>query len=291
LEPYHARSPLGARIVQLIAVYFFYRAFQMRGDGFTPWILAAVGASLFWLASTFKGDVDTLQSRRNAVAQQIVEQAAAGIENAKSFILYLRSFSVSGQLTVTSHDPLWLRLASVPGSAPEIVETETALVQALDQFAPTVALDRAARYFGAGRVVIPDDQWEPTVLRLMEDADTILVVPGVSSGLAKEFSLLRTGNFISRVIFVMPPCDKGDVDTWTATWASATALSHESMRIRLPPYDPRGLLFSVNPDGEPDASVQFPRTMTAVAISKQLHKLLSAMTSQTPVSKTKTSSV
>jgi hypothetical protein len=154
------------------------------------------------------------------------------------------------------------------------VEVETVLVEALSGFAPVVGLDRSTRFFGAGRAIVSDQDWERVVARLVPRAAAILILPGTSESLTFELSLLARENRLDSTIFFMPPSDDSGVDRWRLNWAEAAAVAAERSSLRLPPYTSRGSLFTVGSDGNVSASVSFPRTMTVQAVTAELRDLV-----------------
>jgi hypothetical protein len=160
------------------------------------------------------------------------------------------------------------------GIARERVEAETALVDALTQFSQVVALDRSDEHFGAGRGMIVDDLWEVAIAKLVRDSVAVLLLPGSSTGLTKELELLRSGEFVTKILFMMPPCNRELVPAWSAKWAAASSTFAAILNVQLPTYSAAGMLFTVGASGAVDATVEFPSTMQVTAIAGSLDALL-----------------
>ena len=98
------------------------------------------------------------------------------------------------------------------------------------------------------------------------------MVPSNRPGTMWEMETLRTANLLHKVIFIMPPRSKGDLDT-RASWE----LAREAMTghgLEPPAYDDRGLLFEVGPDGR-ICNVEAMLLTSPRQVRKSLKRLLS----------------
>ena len=143
---------------------------------------------------------------------------------------------------------------------------------AIRQIGPLIALGRAGEAIGAGRITTDDEKWQTDIRVLMDRARAILAVPSNRPGTMWEMETLRTANLLHKVIFVMPPRSKGDLDT-RASWEHA----REAMTghgLEPPAYDDRGLLFEVGPDGR-ICNVEAMLLTSPRQVRKSLKRLLS----------------
>lgn len=120
---------------------------------------------------------------------------------------------------------------------------------------------------------MPDPVWRDLFLWAARCAQTIFVLPGVTTGAALEIRLLEANDWLSKTIVIMPPTPKrlaGCSWTWFGSrWDMSTKGSNVTSR-RWPPYDPRGLLYRPNPDFSINKSEVLDYQWTAGSIQRAL---------------------
>lgn len=272
------RTPLFVAIVQLLALFCAVKACSHESMDRAMWIVAMLSCLVVVLLAL--GDANRVQDERDAIAAKIVNNAIANSLERTRYIVLLRSFhSPRHMLYVTASDPTWTLLRALPGDREGFVSVETALADALWMYAPVVGLDIVQDDFGIGRATVPDEKWELIVERLMLHADTIVVIPGVTPGLRREYSVLRTLGLLNKTLIVMPPCDIDVIDDCAHMWREASDIAYVDLGVRLPAYEHSGLLFVVDDRGNPEAWIQFPESMTTEALSTQLRRIRRQLTS------------
>jgi hypothetical protein len=162
-----------------------------------------------------------------------------------AFYLYLRAFETTGRLRV----PLYLRLRKISIGLSQLVtnDVESYVSNAVRRVAPLVALGRPGETIGAGRIVTEDGNWMTDIATLMRRATGILLVPSSRPGTLWEIETLKRDGLLSKVIFIMPPRAKGELDTKERWEAARQAMA--SHGLEAPDHQDRGLLFELGPDG------------------------------------------
>lgn len=88
------------------------------------------------------------------------------------------------------------------------LEFEGAIMAALATRAPMVCLGQGLEHVGAGRIEVPDAEWQDAVVRLVFSAELIIIAPSSQPGTLWEVEHLSHGGFVDRTIFVDMP-DRG----------------------------------------------------------------------------------
>lgn len=265
---YKAKHPVPVRMAIGCLRVFSFMTIEPLGRWLTA--LVVKGAT---------GDPTERQQQRDEVAHRIVHETLRGHALRESYIVFLRSFTSDGAMVVRAKDSAWMLLTS-DGNYEQAVDLETALIDALWQFAPVVALAGDKQQFGAGRASIPASAWERAVIQLVSGADTVIIVPGVSGGVQREYQILSETGAITKTIFVAPPCEVDAEDAARKAWQRASEAVRGAISVVLPDYDPRGCLVTVGSDGHPDGHVTLPSTMTPGALSKALRELLTQVSNR-----------
>jgi hypothetical protein len=147
--------------------------------------------------------------------------------------LYLRAFQTTDKLHVNG------------------IDLETTLAYSLRDMLPIVALGQPGEHLGAGRIETTDEHWQEEILRLMDNARLILIVPSHRPGTVWEILTLREEQYLSKTIFIMPP-DRAEIKLeglpYSALWALAVAELRKH-GVKLPEHFKNGLLFRLLTDG------------------------------------------
>jgi hypothetical protein len=186
------------------------------------------------------------QAWQDARAAEIMSTLRAdAAAPAPPFFLYLRAFETTGRLRV----PLFVRLrrGSVAITQGVTDDLESYVGQAVHGVAPLIALGRPGENVGAGRIATADAHWQADIDVLIRRARGVLLVPSDRAGTRWEIDQLQRSGLLPKVIFVMPPRAGSGYDS-AARWEAARA-ALASQGLQLPPYNPRGLLFELAPDG------------------------------------------
>lgn len=236
------------------------------------WVVISVGLAAWFLAAWLRRRLMALrQAGHDRVAADIMSDLRASpAAHVPEFYLYLRAFETTGRM----HAPLFLRLRQYSVGLNRLVtdDVESYVSNAIRQIGPLIALGRAGEAIGAGRITTDDEKWQTDIRVLMDRARAILAVPSNRPGTMWEMETLRTANMLHKVIFIMPPRSRGDLDT-RASWEQA----REAMTghgLEPPAYDDRGLLFEVGPDGR-ICNVEAMLLTSPRQVRKSLKRLLS----------------
>lgn len=226
--------------------------------------------NFYLVARLFKSRApEETQPARNALATAVRDAVRSDEKLSFPFILYLRSFGID--VRRKRSEGLWDNAFGYMGA--QYVDFETAITDALELYAPVVALDRVTRTLGAGRVQVDDSEWESLVQRMLRRADTVLLVPGDSAGVVAECHMIHDIKCQNKTVFVMPPCDPRMRDGTREEWVRAQEVMGLTLQIELPRYSECGMFFTVGADGKPDATVELSQARTLRAIMRAFRKL------------------
>jgi hypothetical protein len=114
---------------------------------------------------------------------------------------------------------------------------------------------------GAGRLVVPEEEWKPPFEALARAASCIFVIPSHTTGTTWEIKWLRDNAYLTKCVFIMPPKIKTrERIEWRkrrlvrvtvdmkSLWKNAASVLADS-EIHLPAYAEAGLLFTLNDSG------------------------------------------
>jgi len=109
-------------------------------------------------------------------------------------VLFLRSFNDEAEPILRERGP----------------SLERVLTDSLRPYGPFIGIGRPGelRPVGAARKYFPDDQWQAAVLKLMDEAALIVVVPGLTAGLDWEMQRVGERGRLRKTIFVWPPNER-----------------------------------------------------------------------------------
>lgn len=148
------------------------------------------------------------QNRRDLQAAKLDHALAAG-EKATPYVLYLRPFASTDQFSeVAESGPMVARMADAAGaSAPttERFELEHQIQRCTKSIGPLVALGQPLEHLGAGRILTTDANWKTVALRLMLQAELIILLPSSREGTLWEIDTILTRDMIRRTIIIDPP--------------------------------------------------------------------------------------
>jgi uncharacterized membrane protein YgcG len=195
------------------------------------WMLLA-----FWVEDYLRAQrLVAFQRQQDQIAAEIAKSMEEHLQDQTSepgdFLLYLRTFGVTGKLGVGG------------------IDLETAIAYNLDRMLPVVALGKPGEAFGAGRILTTDQHWKEEILQLIENAKLIMIIPSHHEGTLWEIGRLREGTYFDKTIFVMPPEIKLDGGWLSETWSQAVEAAL-GLRLFLPLHYPEGLMFKLDAAGQ-----------------------------------------
>jgi hypothetical protein len=123
----------------------------------------------------------------------------------QSQITLLRSFA-DDRTPIEVRDPILF------GETVRELPFEDELADMLRHYGPFVAIgndDDKVFTFGASRVELKDDEWQPVVLRWMAASMMIVMIPGRTEGLRWEIENVIAGNHVTRLLVFFPPRSTG----------------------------------------------------------------------------------
>ena len=146
------------------------------------------------------------------------------------FGLYLRAFMTTDKLRLKGFD------------------LETMLAYSIAPALPLVALGKPGEQLGAGRIQTTNEHWKEEILRLMQSARLILIIPSHRAGTLWEIATLRNGGFFDKTIFIMPPELNFHGGKFSDDWHK-TVLAAGKVGVKFPEHLPTGAFFRLNADG------------------------------------------
>lgn len=259
---------LGSGLLVLIAIIFSILTFLLAAAA-----LATVGLT----------HIDVLrQSIEDRLARITFIEIANG--KARRFALYLRAFDTTGQIRrghrhTFAHrfgavlkyflGEMWTTLTRSKKDTSEQyaqlfvgrrnhAEIEAAISYDLRTEMPFLALGKVDGKDGAGKLTTSDEEWKSTVEILIANAERIFCVPDDNAGTLWELSQLRSANAIERTIFIMPSAKMMPErsDTYPLEWQAMAALA-KPHGLHFPTYNPDGVFFALDADGNVDYSISF----------------------------------
>lgn len=146
-----------------------------------------------------------LQFRRNSEARYIVSRAREGRRCEPEFFLYLRPFSSDGRIreegTSLIDNPLKLigMRTDFEGALTSHLSSKLGL--------SAIAIGRD-KIIGAGRVRLPDDEWQRVVEALIREARLVVLLVSGGAGISWEIEECLKATNLGKTIFVWPPVSK-----------------------------------------------------------------------------------
>jgi len=179
----------------------------------------------------------------------------------RRFALFLRPFSINRRLAVANpYKSLGLLWPSAPAERNE-VDLETLLADAFKSENPLIGLGKPGEAIGAGRVEVPESSWQLKVMKFAAAAEIILVIPASSEGTKWEITYLKQARLLTKCIFVMPPSRRREIaEQWEG--------SIDRLPIWMPPYSSRGMLFSLDAEGQLAKNVDLDVGSTRALVSR-----------------------
>lgn len=240
------------------AVFLFAHPTSTDADFYIGLIFGSLGLSVrgAYLLS--------VQRWRDYMAGQVLSGA-----DHRPFSLFLRPFFVTNRLNVVRRlRQFFMSMILIRNDLDETVDFETLLRTAIDKDdQQLIGLGKPGEALGAGRVETGDDIWRETLTPLVDRAQEIYVIPGSQPGIVWELGLLRERNALKKSIFIMPP---GFIaEKWQECIQVAATIGY-----RLPRYNRRGELFTIEDDGSLGAEARLG-SLTAGAIRRALHRVRS----------------
>jgi len=195
-----------------------------------------------WIFIVFKQEylqrlhrLKLIQRDRDQIAGQISKLLNADDYNRNSlpaeFGLYLRAFMTTDKLHIKGFD------------------LETMLAYSIAPSLPLVALGQPGEHLGSGRIQTTDEHWQEEILRLMDAARLILIIPSHRAGTLWEIATLREQGYFKKTIFIMPPELEFHGGKYSEDWQKTVAAA-QSVGVEFPYHIQTGAFFRLNESGE-----------------------------------------
>ena len=137
-----------------------------------------------------------------------IHEALAQGGDVEPFVLYLRPFASTDQISVTNTRISEVRVGMGPTgfvAMEERLEFEAEIEKALRKTGPVVALGRPLEHVGAGRVLVDDSEWQAEIKRLMQAAVFVVLLPSPREGTLWEVEQIIDLGLLPRTIIIDPP--------------------------------------------------------------------------------------
>jgi hypothetical protein len=138
------------------------------------------------------------------------------------------------------------------------LDLEALLAQAVEPFAPLIALGLPREQIGAGRVRCNEETWQQELELLARGASFIFVLPSDRSGTRWEIEWLLKNDLTEKCLFLMPPeqlaatlvkKDRHRSFRWAETWKTIAAEICK-VGLQLPAYKTTGMIFTMGTEGK-----------------------------------------
>lgn len=201
----------------------------------TAGVMAAVTVVALMLEDRLRQQrLKAFQASRDHVAaeinQTLAQAASPSPPPGRAFVLYLRTFGVTGLLNIGGLD------------------FESSMAYNLAPMMPMIALGHPGEAIGAGRILTTDEHWREEILRLVDKAERIMLIPSHREGTKWEIAKLKENQLFGKTIFAMPPEMAFGDGRYSDEWNRAAA-ALAPIGVTLPPHYSAGLLFTLGPDG------------------------------------------
>jgi len=164
------------------------------------------------------------------INQTLAQAASPSARPGENYVLYLRTFGVTGLLNIGG------------------VDFEASMAYNLAPMMPMIALGHPGEAIGAGRILTTDEHWREEILRLVDKAERIMLIPSHREGTKWEIAKLKENRLFGKTIFAMPPEMPFGEGNYSEEWNRAAA-ALAPIGVTLPPHYSAGLLFTLGPDG------------------------------------------
>lgn len=248
-------------LLAAVVVMIYWNQHDSFQSDYALWIAALVAS---FLAVAGKG-FDALRQRRlqrtrDFHAQDLFSCMMEGDDSFSppAYVLYLRPFSTTGRLTVANPKRSWLPFLPGYFSRQDTLEFESLLSEALSPDLPLIALGSPGEHVGAARIPIADKDWREAFSRLVECATWIVMIPSHEGETRWEVAQLINGEYLAKVIFLMPPKLKLDQINLPDYW-SRLRDGLASLSVDMPEYNQAGLFFRLGREGSQTRARYVPR--------------------------------
>jgi hypothetical protein len=177
---------------------------------------------------------------------------------------------VTGQLGVVFEE--FSLMPSGVGVGEKSRDLEAFLARAFETYQPLIALGKPGEHIGAGRIETDDASWQEKIDLLLKYAATIVMIPSYREGTLWEVDWLRANDALVRTLFLLPPTDSDTGLDVKSHWEQ-TAARFRDYGIILPPFDRRGAMFYIQPDGRPGRVENFPKKLRVGLVREILRSL------------------
>jgi hypothetical protein len=214
------------------------------GPGYRAyWILAAAVCLLLFVSVLLRRHVLVGHQRMNeAAAMRLLDRLRTSEAFDKTrYFVYLRAFETTGHLK----PPFFFSLSVLQRLHAN--ELESFLALALESQGALLGLGLPGENVGAARIRVDDAEWKAAIERLLTHATGVLLLPSAHEGTRWEIAFLQQQGLLQKTVFIMPPRSRRF--DWRARCQQAAEALGE-LRIALPAYSGRGLLFTVDASGQ-----------------------------------------
>ncbi|MEM0986858.1 MAG: hypothetical protein AAGJ32_11470 [Pseudomonadota bacterium] len=173
----------------------------------------------------------TEQHRRDLRARDVFDAVRTGTQT-EPFILYLRPFVSTDALAGRRLTAVRVGRGMVVNE--DRLEIESEIEAALRPIAPLVALGQPLEHEGAGRIAVPETQWQDAIAALMQQAALIILLPSPRNGTLWEIDQLIDGGYLAKTLILDPPnygSSRPDYDPETEWQAVQVAFAQRGLAV------------------------------------------------------------
>jgi hypothetical protein len=193
------------------------------------------------------------------------------------YSLYLRGFGTTGHLHFGKGGKARLedRLQDleIRGGQNAFSDLETLITEAMEYFAPMIALGRPGEQLGAGRVETEEENWIEDFQLLALHAKTLVLFPIATEGTLREVEFIVKHGFWPKTIILMPT--ENPSANWDLQWDYMKRKAEE-FGLDFPVYQSGGMVFKIGQQGSPEdfqslsgvTTTDFKQTIFSLLVNK-----------------------
>ncbi|MCU0285600.1 MAG: hypothetical protein MUF15_04290 [Acidobacteria bacterium] len=243
-----------AQIFYSICAYFMYMTWK---SGFIILGIIIIIPVLIIAYYIGKTDVEDAKGYADRIAKWALDNALKALDRDETLrvMLYLRPFELTNRMRFNN---LSSRMLMTPESLYEAREKdlETIIAEQISDSTPLVALGEPGEHIGAGRLLSTEENWKQIIQIMARAFGRILVIPSDRPGTKWELQWLKNEQYLDKCYFLMPPQPEYDKINMNEYWTE-TANNLIDIGILLPPYDPKGQIFTLTLAGQFNKGYQF----------------------------------
>lgn len=185
---------------------------RLPGPVTLVWFVMAVTISLYLGQVFHTASRRVAQRARDLEAERVYDAIRTGTQTG-AFILYLRPFASTDALADQRVSAVRMGQSGLVIGADRL-EFEGDIQSSVGRYAPMIALGEPLEHEGAGRIAVPEGQWQTSIEALMDAAALILLLPSPRAGTLWEIDQLIANGHLAKTLIIDPPNHRSSRDDY-----------------------------------------------------------------------------